>query len=163
MTKSTHHSHALQVRQALWTLQKEVLNFLKEEFDRENGYAAAPTEWFQVLMTAERYLWIREFTSLMADIDIMTELEFITDQHLGVAKAEIERLLINLNTNKQDNENSFNNQYRILLLKGSSLLPFHSQLKATLQALPQIGAIDCAAERKSWQQEHHHQCRKRRN
>ncbi|WP_413943114.1 hypothetical protein [Bdellovibrio sp. HCB-162] len=160
--QSAHHSKALQVRQALWALQKEVLNSLKEEFDREVGYQAAPTEWFQVLMTAERYIWLRELTSLMADIDIMTELEFITDQHASTARSEIERLLFDQNAT---DANSFAKQYNALLMSGASLLPLHSQLRATLQHLPQaeIAKDQAAAERKSWQEEHRHQARKKRN
>ncbi len=161
MTKSAH-SNALQVRQALWALQKEVLTFLKEEFDRENGYLAAPTEWFQVLMTAERYIWLRELTSLMADIDIMTELEFITEQHVGIARAEIERLLFDQSPDEIQDA-SFNKQYRALLMKGVSLLPLHSQLRASVQNLPQINSTNSHAERKIWHEEHRHQSRKKRN
>lgn len=162
MTQSAHHSHALQVRQALWALQREVLNSLKEQFDRENGYQAAPTEWFQVLMTAERYTWLRELTSLMADVDILTELDYITDQHAGTARAEIERLLFDQNPS---DENGFAKQYRDMLMTDSSLLPLHSQLRASLQNLPQveIGKDQSHAERKSWHEEHRHQQRKKRN
>lgn len=162
MTKSSHHPQTLQVRQALWDLQKEVLNCLKEEFDREVGYQAAPTEWFQVLMTAERYIWLRELTSLMADIDILTELEYISEHHAGTARAEIEHLLF---AQVIDDEKSFNKQYRDLLLMGASLLPLHSQLRAALQHLPvsSLTKDQSLAERKSWHEEHRHQSRKKRN
>lgn len=163
MTKSAHHTNALQVRQALWTLQKEVLNYLKEQFDRENGYLAAPTEWFQVLMTAERYVWLRDLTSLMADIDIMTELDYLTEQHLGIARTEIERLIFDQSPVEEENEISFNKQYRILLMSGVTLLPMHSQLRAALQSLPKIDSSNSQAERKSWHEEHRHQSRKKRN
>lgn len=161
MSKSQHHSDALEVRQALWALQKEILNSLKNDFDREVGYAAAPTEWFQVLMTAERYIWLRELTSLMADIDIMTELEFITEQHAGVARSEIERLLIDFD----NTEESFAKNYRAILMAGQTLLPLHSQLKASVQKLPQhkVSKEYSLAERKNWQEEHRHQSRKKRN
>lgn len=160
MSKSPHHSNALQVRQALWALQKEVLNSLKQEFDAEVGYNAAPTEWFQVLMTAERYMWLRELTSLMADIDIMTELEYITEQHAGTARSEIERLLF-----EQSPDDTFNKNYRDLLMTGASLLPLHSSLRAVLQNLPHAKASKdhALAERKAWQEEHRHQSRKKRN
>lgn len=160
MTKSNHHSHALQVRQALWALQKEVLNSLKEEFDREVGYQAAPTEWFQVLMNAERYVWLRDLTSLMADIDIMTELEYLTEQHTGISRAEIERLLLGMTE-----ESEFNKQYKTLLMSGAALLPLHSQLKAAVQNLPKVETTkdQSLAERKAWHEEHRHQSRKKRN
>lgn len=162
MTKSSHHSQTLQVRQALWTLQKEVLNYLKEEFDREGGYQAAPTEWFQVLMTAEKYMWLRELTSLMADIDILTELDFITEHHAGTARNVIEQLLFEESV---ENSSHFNEQYRELLLKGSTLLPAHSQLRAAVQSLPKspLNKEQSHAERKTWHEEHRHQSRKKRN
>lgn len=162
MTNSSHHSQALQVRQALWALQKEVLNHLKEEFDREVGYQAAPTEWFQVLMTAERYIWLRELTSLMADIDILTELEFITEHHASIARIEIERLLFEQNI---EDSKSFAKQYKDLLKMGSSLMPLHSQLRAALQHLPkkEMPKEQSHAERKAWHEEHRHQSRKKRN
>ncbi|UOF01297.1 hypothetical protein [Bdellovibrio reynosensis] len=160
MTQSPHQSNSLVVRQALWALQKEVLNSLKQQFDREVGYNAAPTEWFQVLMTAERYVWLRELTSLMADIDIMTELEFITEQHAGTAKSEIERMLF-----EQHSSDSFNKHYRDLIMVDSSLLPLHNTLRAALQNLPQMSLTkeQALAERKSWQEEHRQQSRKKRN
>lgn len=161
MTKSSHHTQALQVRHALWILQKEVLNSLKEEFDRESGYQVAPTEWFQVLMNSERYSWLRELTSLMADIDVMTELDYITEQHAATARAEIERLLLEHSAPSSE----FTKQYKELLLTGSALLPLHSQLKASVQHLPKVemSKDQSLAERKAWQEEHRHQSRNKRN
>lgn len=161
MSKSVHHSNAMQVRHALWVLQKEVLNSLKEEFDRENGYQAAPTEWFQVLMNSDRYAWLRELTSLMADIDVMTELDYITEQHAATARAEIERLLLEHHAPSSE----FTRQYKELLMTGSTLLPLHSQLKASVQNLPKVEMTkdQSLAERKAWQEEHRHQARTKRN
>ena len=162
MTKSPHHSNTLLVRHALWALQKEVLNHLKEEFDRELGYNAAPTEWFQALMTSEKYSWLRELTSLMADIDILTELDFVTEQHAGTARFEIERLLF---TQSNLVAGSFSQKYQEILLVGSTLLPAHSQLRSALQQLPKssLDKDQSHAERKSWHEEHRHQSRKKRN
>lgn len=160
MSQSPLHSNTMQVRHALWNLQKEVLTSLKEEFDNENGYEAAPTEWLQALMGAERYVWLRELTSLMADIDILTELNFITDQHAAIARNEIERLLFNEATDAH-----FNKHYRDLLMSGEALLPLHSLLKSHLQNLPSesISKNHALAERRAWQEEHRHQSRAKRN
>lgn len=161
MTHSHHHANTLRVRHALWGLQKEALAALKTEFDRENGYETTPTEWFQALMGAERYVWLREFTSLMADIDTLTELEFITDQHAAVARAEIERLLFE----EPPHQSEFGKQFRQLLMSGTSLLPLHSQLKGHLQLLPEaeVSRDQGQVERRNWQEEHRHQARKKRN
>ncbi|MEN0057748.1 MAG: hypothetical protein AAGB31_02845 [Bdellovibrio sp.] len=162
MKNSAIYTNALQVRQALWGLQKEVLNTLKSDFDRENGYESAPTEWFHVLMGGERYSWLKELTSLMADIDILTELDFITDDHASIARAEIERLITDPVAGQ---EALFTRHYRELLTSGLSLLPLHSQLKAAVQSLPQknISRDHAQAERKNWHDEHRHQARKKRN
>lgn len=159
MSQNPYASKALEVRQALWGLQKELLSSLKDQYDAEIGYNSAPTEWFQVLMTAERYAWLRELTSLMADIDIMTELEFITEAHVGIARAEIERLLL------ANNDEQFNKHYRSHLTSGLGLMPLHNQLKAEVQHLPQIQTDreQSLAERKNWHEEHRHQARKKRN
>ena len=159
MSKSPHAAKALEVRHALWGLQKELLSSLKDQYDAENGYESAPTEWFQVLMNSERYAWLRELTSLMADIDIMTELDFITEAHAGIARAEIERLLLS------QNEENFNKNYRNFLISGVSLMPLHNQLKAHVQHLPQVPTAreQSLAERKNWHEEHRHQARKKRN
>jgi hypothetical protein len=161
MTKVSHHPQALQVRHALWNLQKEVLNALKEEFDVKNGYQAAPTEWFNVLMNSAEYAWLRELTSLMADIDIMTELDYITEQHAATARAEIERLLLEHSAPS----NEFTKQYKLLLMTGTALLPLHSQLKASVQQLPKVdmSSEQSLAERKAWQEEHRHQAKAKRN
>lgn len=160
MSQSPHFNNAMEVRQALWTLQKEILASLKAEFDRENGYEAAPTEWFQALMGAERYSWLRELTSLMADIDTMTELEFITDQHVSVARSEIERLLFN-----HEAHDNFSRRYHHLLKHAGPVMPLHSDLKVKLHNLPSmaIHQDQAAAERRNWQEEHRHQARKKRN
>lgn len=159
MSKNAPAAKTLEVRQALWGLQKELLSSLKDQYDAEVGYEAAPTEWFQVLMTSERYAWLRELTSLMADIDIMTELEAVTDSHAAVARAEIERLLLS------QNEDHFNKHYRLHLVSGVSLMPLHNQLKAHVQHLPEtkMDREQALAERKNWHEEHRSQARKKRN
>jgi hypothetical protein len=143
-------------------LQKEVLNHLKEEFDRELGYNSTPTEWFQTLMSSVKYYWLRELTSLMADIDILTELDFITELHASTARFEIEHLLFNQN---EVEEESFPKKYQSILLVGSALLPAHSQLRTALQQLPKttLNKEQSHAERKTWHEEHRFQSRKKRN
>lgn len=161
MTATNHRPNTLPVRQALWNLQKELLNALKQDFDQKNGYEAAPVEWFQVITTADQYSWLRDLTSLMADIDTMTELEVITDHHASVARHEIERLLFNQDASKTNFAESYSN----ILMAGMTLLPLHSQLRAALQALPKQQLTDeqSAAARKHWHEEHREHARKKRN
>lgn len=161
MSDANHRPNTMPVRQALWNLQKELLNALKQEFDQENGYEAAPVEWFQALTTADRYTWLRELTSLMADVDTMTELEIITDKHAAVARYEIERLLFNQDASKS----SFAEGYSNILMAGMTLLPLHSHLRAALQALPKqdMTAEQATQARKHWHEENREHARKKRN
>lgn len=92
---SDHKNKALAVRKALWDFQKELLSTMKQQYDIEMGYESNPTEWFRVLTGSERFNWLRELTSLMADLDILTELEAVEELQTKIVKAEIERLLYN--------------------------------------------------------------------
>ncbi len=161
MPDTTLLSNALTARQALWSLQKELLNSLKAQFDQEIGKEAAAIEWFQALMNSDRYIWLRELTSLMADIDIMTELESIDEEHAAIARFEIERLLFNQDASRS----AFAQSYSDLLTSGLSLLPLHSQLRAALQSLPskKYELEHAVSERKKWHDEHRQQSRKKRN
>lgn len=158
----THKNKALEARHALWNLQIEMLRVLKAEFDQENGYESAPTEWFQTLTGAVRYSWIREFTSLMADIDILTELEHLTEIHVATARFEIERLLFD----DGSEQSTFFLQYKeVLINSGGQMMPLHSKLKSHVIHLPTTETTpeQALAERKAWQEQHHHQSRRKRN
>lgn len=161
MTDNNHRPNTLPVRQALWNLQKELLIALKQEHDQETGGEVSPVEWFQVLTTADRYEWLRELTSLMADVDAMTELEVITDTHAAVARHEIERLLFNQDATKSKFAESYSN----VLMAGMTLLPLHSLLRSALQALPKQELTDeqSSAARKHWHEENRAHARKKRN
>lgn len=155
-----HKSTSLEVRNSLWNLQKEVLATLKSQYDQEVGYSAPPTEWFQVLMTSQRYSWLKEFTSLMADIDVLTELDEISAQHAEEARAEIQRLLFD----EAPAQESFSKKYRDLLTVSGNLLPFHSQLKADTEKMPHNKSLTEATDaRKRWQEEHRVQQKAKRN
>lgn len=156
---SEHKSKALSIRQALWDFQKELLLTLKQQFDVEMGYESNPTEWFHVLTGADRFTWLRELTSLMADLDILTELEEIDEEQTKIIRSEIERLLYT-----DDTEQVFSKNIRPLLLNGPALLPLYTLLKANIKKVPEfkISADQAKEHRRKWHQEHLDQGRKRR-
>ena len=156
---SDHKNKALAVRKALWDFQKELLSTMKQQYDIEMGYESNPTEWFRVLTGSERFNWLRELTSLMADLDILTELEAVEELQTKIIKAEIERLLYN-----EDVSQSFTKNIRPLLMNGPALLPLYTLLKANLKKIEahQISADAALDARKKWQLEHQEQSRKRR-
>lgn len=156
---SEHKEQALAVRQALWNFQKELLNTLKQQHDVEMGYESNPTEWFHVLTGTERFLWLRELTSLMADVDVLTELDLIEELQVQIIRAEIERLLFS-----EDTTHNFVRNVRPLLMNGPALLPLYTLLKAHLKKINAIAVSldEAQAARKQWQQDHIEQSRKRR-
>lgn len=161
MAHKEHLDSALQVRLALLNLQKELLDHLKTTFEKENARAVPPTEWLQMIMVAQRYAWLRELTSLVADIDLLTELQDITKEHAGLARAEVERLFF------AETASEFNKQYMQMMKAGAPFMMTHAHLKNSTSRLPQAHkawtADEAMAERKKWHEEHHQQSRKRRS
>lgn len=152
---------ALKVRSALITLQRELLNHLKDGFEKENARPVPPTEWLQVIMVAHRYSWLRELTSLVADIDLLTELQEISAENAGLARAEVERLFF-----AADSSSDFNKHYMQLMKLGAPFMVAHGLLREATNHLLAPGKAwvpeDALAIRKKWHEEHHMQSRKRR-
>lgn len=160
MSKSTHMESTLQVRSALLALQKELLNHLLETFEKENGRAVPPAEWLQMIMMAQRYAWLREMTSLIADVDMLTELQEISQEQAGVVRSEVERLIFN-----PELVSEFGKNYKQALMSGGPLLLPHGNLRAELQKLPKHShsAEHGQADRKKWHELHKAQSRQRRS
>jgi len=160
MTQAGHKGQTLQVRLSLLALQKEMIAILKDQFEKENGRAVPPGEWLQVLMMSQRYAWLRDLTSLITDIDILTELEEVSDRQAEVVRSEIERLLFDTTDSSE-----FSKQYKNQLRAESHLLPLHGTVKSSIAPLPKkSSAIEPAlTERKTWNELHKSQSRKKRN
>jgi len=160
-----HHDNmeaTLKVRKDLLTLQKELLNYLKDIFEKENARSVAPAEWLQVIMVSHRYIWLRELTSLIADIDLLTELQEITTEQAALARFEIDRLFFT-----SDPHSEFAKHYKHLLATGAPFMVAHGHLKEATQKLPHSKhhptAEEALAARKIWHEEHKNQSRKRRS
>lgn len=162
MKTQEHMETTLQLRTALMKLQKELLSHLKEGFERESGREVAPGEWLQVIMVAQRFAWLRELTSLVADIDLLTELQNITEEHASLARSEVERLFFEI-----DSASEFNKLYQQLMKSGAPFVISHGLLRESTSKLPKAGksrpAHEAIEARKVWHQEHHAQSRKRRS
>lgn len=152
----------LKVRTALINLQRELLNHLKGGFEKENARVVPPTEWLQVIMVAQRYSWLRELTSLVADIDLLTELQEVTAENASLARAEVERLFFAL-----ESPSEFNKHYMQLMKLGAPFMVAHGLLRESTNQLPTPtriwGAEDALTVRKQWHKEHHLQSRRRRS
>lgn len=149
----------LGVRGQLMTLQRELLQTIKDIFEKENGRAVAPGEWLQVLMVSHRYHWLRELTTLITDIDIFTELQPVPEDQIAVVRAEVERLFFN-----PDSDSEFGKQYRLLMSTDAPFILTQGLLKEANQKLATLKTpIDAAAFRKVWHEEHKNQSRLRRS
>lgn len=144
---------SLQLRSSLLALQKELLSYLKEGFEKENARLVPPTEWLQVIMGSERYSWIKELTHLITDIDLLTELPNVTASQAATARAEVDRLFFNPEATSE-----FSKHYRQLLLHGAPLLLAHGHLRQAVQAMGAptgtISQEQAHHERMAWQEEH---------
>lgn len=162
MTSQENLQRTLDLRASLLKLQKELLTHLKDQFEKENGRQVTPSEWLQVIMVAQRYVWLKELTSLIVDIDLLTEMQEITEEQASVARFEVERLFFN-----PDNTGEFNKLYKQVLMTGPSLLMSHGEVKEAHQKLPaskKSHTPEKAAQvRKNWHEEHKMQSRKRRS
>lgn len=161
MQMTERRSQVLILRLALLDLQKELLAYLKEQFDRENGRPSQPAEWLQVIMVSVRFHWMRELTSLIIDTDILSELDEVSDENAGILSREVERILLGANEDRSE----FNKNYKSLLKAGAPLLENLSRLRAAQQVLPQVQITDEDAlrTRSAWHEEHRQQSRARRN
>jgi hypothetical protein len=144
---------SLQLRSSLLALQKELLSYLKEGFEKESARQIPPTEWLQVIMGSERFSWLKELSSLITDIDLLTELPLVTAEQAATARSEVERLFF-----RQESASEFSKHYRQILLLGAPLLLAHGLLRQSVQAMPNSGPVQsleqALAERKAWQEEH---------
>jgi hypothetical protein len=152
----------LKVRETLIHLQREILSHLKDTFEKENARTVSPAEWLQVIMVSQRYIWLRELTSLIADIDLLTELQEISSERAMIVRHEIERLFFIASS-----DSDFSKEYRNLMKAEAPFIITQGFLKEATLKLPSTkspvnrqAALD---ERKEWYEEHKAQSRKRRS
>jgi hypothetical protein len=162
MTSSQTMEATMKVRHLLLALQKEILDNLKETFEKENTRNVGPGEWLQVLMVSQRYHWLRELTLLITDIDILTELQEMPEDQVTVVRSEIERLFFSPQTTSE-----FSKSYRQLMTAEAPFILTQGLLKEATQKLPVAkkahSAEDADRARKEWQEQHKNQTRKRRS
>jgi hypothetical protein len=162
MTAQEIMETTLKVRGSLITLQRELLEYLKVIFEKENGRAVPPAEWLQVIMVSHRYQWLRELTTLITDIDLLTELQEITPHQATITRSEVDRLFF-----ANESTSEFSKHYRLLMATDAPFILTQGHLREATHKLPAATYAvthEAAMEaRKSWQEEHKNQSRKRRS
>lgn len=120
------------VQTSLHELQRMLLTILKKEREGVMGVALNPAEWFQMLLSAPEYVWLKTLNSFISDLDALSESSKVTTQDLAIVRAELERLFF-----KEDGDAaSFNAHYRKLFANHHDVMYSHGHLKTAFLSLP---------------------------
>jgi hypothetical protein len=77
----------------LRVLHQALLQARREEYERDHGPIAGPTQLFQLVVNDPAFAWLRPLSALMADLDEMLEAEEpATDEEAGAVRHELEHL-----------------------------------------------------------------------
>jgi hypothetical protein len=135
------------VRTPLLELHKQLLEALKSTRELDSGRSLAPAEWFQVLISAPEYQWVKPLNTLLSDVDALSEISNIRPADLSILHHQLNQLFFS------DNEDvtTFNSHYRKLLPKNHNLVYAHGKIKEATTALP-LEALPMNSEeiRLSW-------------
>ena len=121
------------VQATLHELQRLLLGILKKEREVASGKVLNPAEWFQILLSAPEYVWLKTLNSLISDLDALNESSKLTIQDVAIVRAELERLFF-----KEDGDAaSFNAHYRKLFANHHDVMYSHGHLKTAYSSLPE--------------------------
>lgn len=135
------------IQVSLYELHKLLLSTLKKDRERVIGNVLQPAEWFQILLSAPEYTWLKILNSLISDVDALSELPKVTAQDMAILRSEVERLFF-----KEDGDAaSFNAHYRKLFAHNHDVIYSHGQLRTAFSNLPEDKAPPNAEEiRRGW-------------
>lgn len=120
------------VQASLHELQRLLLGILRKEREGLIGKALNPAEWFQILLSAPEYMWLKALNSFISDLDALSEAAKLTTQDLAIVRAELERMFF-----KEDGDAaSFNAHYRKLFANHHDVMYSHGHLKTAFSSLP---------------------------
>lgn len=120
------------VRTSLHELHRLLLATLKKDRERVSGQVLNPAEWFQILLAAPEYAWLKALNSLISDVDALSENKQISEPDLLILRHELERFFF-----KDDEDvTSFNSHYRKLFALNHDVIVSHGRLKEAYAELP---------------------------
>jgi hypothetical protein len=121
------------IRTALVELHRLLLGVLKTERERIHGKVLNPAEWFQILLAAPEYAWLKPLNSLISDVDALLESKSVAVADQAILRHELERFFF-----KEDGDvTSFNYHYRKLFAHNHDVMFSHGHLKKVFSVLPQ--------------------------
>ena len=135
------------IRNSLHELHRLLLKALKLERERIHGHVLNPAEWFQILLSAPEYAWLKPMNSLLSDVDALLESKSISEADQKILHYELERFFF-----KEDGDvTSFNYHYRKLFAHNHDVMYSHGHLKQAFSTLPQGDPpINVEEIRRSW-------------
>jgi hypothetical protein len=147
MKSSVPYQELLAVRTALHELHRLLLSALKMERERVTGRVFNPAEWFQLLISAPEYQWLKPLNSLLSDVDALSELKAVASQDLAILRHELETFFFKEN----EDVTSFNCHYRRLFTHNHDVMFSHGHLRQAFVKLPEQEApINSHDIRRGW-------------
>ncbi|MGZ3722391.1 MAG: hypothetical protein ACXVA9_05645, partial [Bdellovibrionales bacterium] len=120
------------IQKSLHELHRQLLAGLKKEHERIHGKVLNPAEWFQILLSAPEYAWIKPLNSLISDVDALLESHPVSKTDQIILQHELERFFF-----KDDGDvTSFNYHYRKLFAHNHDVMFSHGHLKQAFSTLP---------------------------
>lgn len=121
------------VKTSLYELHKLLLSTLKKDRERLTGELLNPAAWFQILLSAPEYVWLKTLNSFISDVDALSEAEKYSAEDIAVLRSELERLFF-----KDDEDvTSFNSHYRKIFANNHDVMYSHGHLKTAFAELPE--------------------------
>ena len=136
------------LRSTLQEMHRYLLAIAKKSAEEKLGKVLAPGDWFQHLISDPQYAWLKPLTTLVADLDALSEHKNIVDRDLSILRHAIDDLFFNDNDELQ----SFNHHYRQVFINNHELMVSHGRLKEATATLPEpLADVSGVSEiRKGW-------------
>jgi len=132
MSAAESHPKLSAVRTHLRELHRFLLALLKKEREGSLGKTLQAAEWFQILLAAPEYQWLKPLNSLLSDLDALSEHAQVSGADLIIVRLELERFFF-----KEDGDvTSFNFHYRKLFKNHHDVMFIHGQLRQAFAELP---------------------------
>ncbi len=120
------------VRTPLLELHRLLLGCLKTDYEKAHGRVLPAAEWFQVLLGAPEFAWVKVMNTLISDVDALSEKKGITVQDMSILHHNINKLLFI----DDEDVTSFNCHYRKVFSQNHELMYTHGLVKTGVSDWP---------------------------
>jgi hypothetical protein len=135
------------IRSNLLELHRLILGAAKKQAEDDAGRTLPPAEWFQILIADPKFKWLGPLTTLLTDLDALSERTNIATRDLSILRHALEELFFIEN----DELTSFNHHYRQMFAASPEMMLLHGRVKESVALLPNETDPSSAAEiRRGW-------------